>query len=124
MAWSKTQNKPWFQTLPISHFWICVHYAGPNAGRVVRRFDKWNYVDPEELAGMKLGIIAEEDIFHKITEEFFTGYFSPLIPWMSKLCRVVFPDGGRWKREDEGLYSSMKGILHEARKDAKVLSDT
>jgi hypothetical protein len=31
-------------------FWICIHYNAPNEERVVPRFQKWNYVDTEELA--------------------------------------------------------------------------
>ncbi|KAK0609021.1 hypothetical protein DIS24_g12578, partial [Lasiodiplodia hormozganensis] len=31
-------------------FWICIHYEGPGKGRVVERFDKWNYMNTEELA--------------------------------------------------------------------------
>ena len=46
-------------------FWICIHYNGPNEERVVPRFEKWNYMDIEELAGMKLGVVADEDIFRK-----------------------------------------------------------
>jgi hypothetical protein len=35
-------------------FWICIHYDGPYQERVVRQFDKWNYVDMEELTKQKL----------------------------------------------------------------------
>ncbi|KAJ6148967.1 hypothetical protein N7471_000166 [Penicillium samsonianum] len=41
-------------------FWICIHYDGPGKGRVVARFDKWNFMDIEELAGMKKGEISDE----------------------------------------------------------------
>ncbi|KAG9233274.1 hypothetical protein BJ875DRAFT_442406 [Amylocarpus encephaloides] len=41
-------------------FWICIHYDGPNQGRVVPQFDKWNYIDMEELAKLKLGTVAKE----------------------------------------------------------------
>ena len=34
-------------------FWICVHYSGPDESRVIPRFEKWNYVDTEELARIK-----------------------------------------------------------------------
>ncbi|KAH7011997.1 hypothetical protein B0J12DRAFT_778670, partial [Macrophomina phaseolina] len=72
-------------------FWICIHYNGPNEERVVPRFEKWNYVDTEELAGMKLGIVADEGIFHKTIKEHFTEYYQPLIPWVNRLRREVFP---------------------------------
>jgi Fungal protein kinase len=45
-------------------FWICIHHDRMNKERrTVQRFDKWNYVDAEELSGMKLGVIADEDFF-------------------------------------------------------------
>ena len=76
-------------------FWICVHYERPAQERDVPRFDKWNAVrDREELAGMKLGVIADEDIFHKTMMEFFVEYHGRLIPWVSGFRRVVFPNGG------------------------------
>nr|KMM71460.1 hypothetical protein CPAG_07767 [Coccidioides posadasii RMSCC 3488] len=36
-------------------FWICIHYEGPGKGRVVKRFEKWNYMDTEDLAAAKKG---------------------------------------------------------------------
>ncbi|KAH7026447.1 uncharacterized protein B0I36DRAFT_273411 [Microdochium trichocladiopsis] len=98
-------------------FWICIHHTGPEESRVVPRFEKRNYVDTEELAGMKLGVVSDDDIFGKITMEFFTDYFKALIPTVGRLRRAVFPGGGRWKKEVRGLYSSMQEILREARKD-------
>jgi hypothetical protein len=49
-------------------------------------------VDTEELAGMKLGIGADEDIFYKTTS-----------------------DLSGWKKEDAGLYSSLKEIFMKHR---------
>jgi hypothetical protein len=98
-------------------FWICIHYDGPNNERVTIRFDKWNYVDTEELAGMKLGVVADEAIFQKIASEYFTRHYEPLIPLANRLRRVVFPNGGRWKIEDPDLYFKMKKVLQTARKD-------
>jgi len=35
--------------------WICIHYSGPNEGiRVVPKFEKWNYMDTEELGFDKI----------------------------------------------------------------------
>ncbi|KAI1505466.1 hypothetical protein F5X99DRAFT_415913 [Biscogniauxia marginata] len=68
-------------------FWICIHYDGPGKSRLVPRFNKWNFVEPEELAEMKL---------------------------------AVFPNGGRWKKEDEKLYARMKEILRAAQTDLEV----
>jgi hypothetical protein len=91
--------------------------------RTIQRFDKWNYVDAEELAGMKLGVIADEDIFCQTAYEHFTEYHQPVIPWTNRLRRAVFPGGRRWKDEDRRLYSQMKEILGEAQKDPNVLAE-
>lgn len=61
-------------------FWICIQYDGPNQGRVVLQFDKWNYLDMKELAILKLGTVTNEAIFMKIVTDTFTSYFEPLIP--------------------------------------------
>jgi hypothetical protein len=55
-------------------FWICIHYNEQNEERVVPRFEKWNYMDTEELAGMKLGDIAKEAIFIKTITDYFAPY--------------------------------------------------
>lgn len=76
-------------------FWIYVHYEGPGQKRVVPKFDRWNSVrDMEELAGTKLGVIAGEDIFQKTMTEFFTGYYGPLIPWVSRIYASRSRSGG------------------------------
>ncbi len=38
-------------------------------------------------------------------------YYKPLIPWVDKLRKVVFPDDGRWKRPGLKLYSSMEEVF-------------
>jgi hypothetical protein len=102
-------------------FWVCVHYNGPDkGGRVVPRFEKWNYVDTEELAELKKGTVAHEGDFIKTLEENFTSYYRSLIPWTNRLRKVTFPNGGRWEKEDGGLYSRIREILLEATKDASV----
>ena len=67
--------------------------------------------------------MANDRAFLKVATEYFTEYYKPLIPWLNKLRRVVFPDGGRWEIEDRELYSRMKRILRQAQKDPKVLAD-
>jgi Fungal protein kinase len=105
-------------------FWICIHYSGPNEGsRVVPKFEKWNYMDTEELAKIKKGTVVNEGDFIKEITEKFTSYYQPLIPWVNKLRRVVFPNVGRWHKEDLTLYSQMKEILREAREDPNVLAE-
>ncbi|KAK0704195.1 hypothetical protein B0T21DRAFT_397094 [Apiosordaria backusii] len=86
-------------------FWICIHCKGPNEHRVVARFDKWNYIDTEELAEQKKGQVSHEGDFIRTAKENFTPYYQPLIPWVNRLRKAVFPNGGRWEREDRGLYS-------------------
>ncbi|KID86141.1 Protein kinase-like domain protein, partial [Metarhizium majus ARSEF 297] len=101
-------------------FWVCIHYDGPHKEKRVARFDKWNFVDTEELAGTKLGIIAEEDMFCKTTSDWFTEHYKGMAPCINKLRKVVFPAGGRWKVETEGLYESMRKILLEARNEVSA----
>ncbi|RSL43016.1 hypothetical protein CEP51_016410 [Fusarium floridanum] len=50
-------------------FWICVHYDGPSKGRVVPNYDRWNYVDTDELAKLKKGEVSDEGDFIKTAEE-------------------------------------------------------
>ncbi len=105
-------------------FWICIHYNGPNEkSRVVSRFEKWNYADMEELAELKKGTVSHEGDFKKTMDENFTLYYHSLRPWMNRLRKVVFPNGGRWEKDDIGLYSRMKKILREAQEDPKVLAE-
>jgi hypothetical protein len=52
-------------------FWIYIYFDGPTKDRVVSRFDKWNYVDTDEctedLAGIKLIVVAREEMFTETT---------------------------------------------------------
>ncbi|KAK4132071.1 hypothetical protein BT67DRAFT_451324 [Trichocladium antarcticum] len=61
-------------------------------------------------------VISNEGDFIKVAEENFTLYYKPMVPWVNKLRKVVFPNGRRWEREDSTLYARMRGILKEARK--------
>jgi hypothetical protein len=92
-------------------FWICIHYDGLNRERVVPRFEKWNYLDTEELAGAKKGIVDVERDFLKIVQTNFTPYYQLLIPCVNKLRRKVFPNGERWMNHNAQLYQDMKQIL-------------
>ncbi|KAJ6019331.1 hypothetical protein N7522_001398 [Penicillium canescens] len=98
-------------------FWICIHYEGPGKGRVVARFDKWNFVDTEELAGMKKGEISDDADFVRSANEYFTDFYRPLIPCVNTLRKAVFPNGRRWAKADTRLYDQMKEILRGARQD-------
>jgi hypothetical protein len=44
-------------------FWLRIYFSGPDKGRVIPRFDKWNYVDTEELAELKKGRVSHEGDF-------------------------------------------------------------
>ncbi|KAF2175149.1 hypothetical protein K469DRAFT_80264 [Zopfia rhizophila CBS 207.26] len=102
-------------------FWICIHYDVLNRERVVKRFDKWNYVDTEELAKIKKGIVGDERDFLKTVEATFTPYYQPLIPCVNRLRRKVFPDGKRWRDPNPTLYLEMEEILQAAHDNLKDL---
>ena len=105
-------------------FWICIHYNRPNEeSRVVPRFDQWNYADMGFLAEVKKGTLGDEGDFLNTAEENFTQYYKPLIPWVNRLRRVIYPNGRRLQKEDRGLYLKMKKILQKAQEDPKVLAE-
>ncbi|KAH0550889.1 hypothetical protein GP486_007747 [Trichoglossum hirsutum] len=106
-------------------YWICIHYNGAYGGKslVTSRFDTWNFIDAEDLAKLKSGIVVDEEMFIWMMEKDFTDYYKPLIPWVNELRKVVFPDNKAWVKEDKGLYSRMKKVLQEARNDPKVLAE-
>lgn len=101
-------------------FWICIHYDGPGQDAGPTEFESWNYESDTKLVGSKKGMISDEDDFLRNSEEIFTSYYRPLIPWVNRLRRKVFPNGERWKRSEPGLYQSMKDILREAQKNVEV----
>lgn len=91
--------------------WICIHYNGPGQGKAKPDFDKWNYFSMQELAAFKAGVVSGDVIFRETITAYFTDYYKPLIPCVSNLRQVVFPQGIRWEAEDEGLYSSMINVF-------------
>ena len=95
-------------------FWVCIHYNGPNEARAVPRFEKWNYADMEDLATYKKGVVYDERDFLKNALENFTPYYQPLVQWVNKLRKVVFPDGKRRRRSNRSMYWSMREILQAA----------
>ncbi|KAK3347077.1 hypothetical protein B0T25DRAFT_592995 [Lasiosphaeria hispida] len=104
-------------------FWICIHYDTQGKDIGPTEFDSWSYESGNKLVQSKVGTIGDESIFLKIAEENFTSYCQPLIPSVNRLRRKVFPNGERWKRLEPEIYSSMKEILREARKDPNVVAD-
>lgn len=65
--------------------------------------------------------MGDERDFLKAAEENFTPYLQPLIPYVNRLRRKVFPDGGRWRNPNPKLYLDMKEILRVAQYDLKEL---
>jgi hypothetical protein len=72
---------------------------------------------------LKKGHVSHEGDFLRAAERNFTRYYRPMIPWVNKLRKAVFPNGGRWEKEDSGLYARMREILEEARKDPKMAAE-
>ncbi|KAL2049868.1 hypothetical protein ABVK25_009852 [Lepraria finkii] len=105
-------------------FWVCIHYNGPNKeSNVVERFEKWNFIGTEELAEYKKGTVDDEGDFLRTAEDNFSLYYQPLVPWVNRLRKVVFPGGGRRKADDENLPSCMREVLQKAVKDPEVLAE-
>lgn len=65
----------------------------------------------EELARMKLGIVARESIFLKITTDNFISYYQDLIPWVNTLWKEVFPMDKLWEKEEQALYQRLREVL-------------
>ncbi|PNY25614.1 Uncharacterized protein TCAP_04448 [Tolypocladium capitatum] len=102
-------------------FWICIHYDAQGNDIGPTRLDDWNYEDDDKLVASKKGEIVDEEDFLEKAEYIFTPYYQPLVPWVNRLRKKVFPNGRRWKRLEPELYSSMKKILRDAREDPEVI---
>ncbi|KAK3364743.1 hypothetical protein B0T24DRAFT_418960 [Lasiosphaeria ovina] len=102
--------------------WLCIHYDAQGRFKPTE-YDCLNYFDDDSLAGFKKGEVIDERDFLGKAERHFSSYYQPLIPCVNKLRKAVFPDGRRWRRREPALYSSMKEILREARKDPNVVAD-
>ncbi|KAH6705767.1 hypothetical protein EV126DRAFT_457884 [Verticillium dahliae] len=72
-------------------------------------------------------LLDEQYSFMHDLESFFWVLFWICVhyngPDVNRLRKVVFPNGRRWEREDTGLYSQIRKIIAEARKDPKVLAE-
>ncbi|KAK3349171.1 hypothetical protein B0T25DRAFT_609811 [Lasiosphaeria hispida] len=71
-------------------FWICIYCKGPVETRVIKEFDKWNYMDTIGLVKEKKGKVSYKGDFIKSTKKNFTFYYQPLIPWVNQLCKAMF----------------------------------
>ncbi|KAI1770974.1 hypothetical protein F4818DRAFT_430766 [Hypoxylon cercidicola] len=101
-------------------FWICIHYEGPGIYRGDTIYS-WKYERDTTLATTKLGTVASDKLFDRIARKNFTRHFQPLVPWVDRLRKVVFPDGCYDAEADENLYSRMQDVLREAQDDPAVL---
>lgn len=96
-------------------FWICIHYSGPSSKPICRSiYEDWNYYPPAQLGALKAGEVTDEEDFLKKARNNFTDFYKPLVPWVNKLRKVVFPGGVRWKKPNHALYGDMKQVLREA----------
>jgi len=104
-------------------FWICVHYSDRNGGWAKSKYEQWNFRSPDDLAGDKTGLVAaEQDFLYRMNVDF-TDYYAPLVPWINRLRREVFPNGLRWTEQDPSLYDRMRDVLERAMRDPSVKAD-
>jgi hypothetical protein len=100
-------------------FWICIHYGGPQKATIVPWFDIWNYLDSEELAGAKKGVVDDERDFLKTAQTNFTPHYQPLLPCVHRLRKKVFPNGERWRSPNPQLCLDMKQVLKVAQNELR-----
>ncbi|EDN03054.1 predicted protein [Histoplasma mississippiense (nom. inval.)] len=103
-------------------FWICIHYDGPGKGSTVERFEKWNYMSTEELAAAKQGVISEESDFLRIAGDYFTPSYQSFISCVNRLRRLVFPNGGRWKKENSNPSRNMIETLQDGENNPNIVN--
>jgi hypothetical protein len=93
-------------------FWICIYYTGPRGADRRTEYDKWNFfLNVNQLAFYKAGLIGHENDFLLQMSKDVTEYFKPLIPWINRLRKIVFPNNSIWIVEDEELYDRMRKAL-------------
>lgn len=98
-------------------FWICIHYDARGKCIGPTRFDDWNAIDDDTLVSQKKGEISDEQDFLRNSEKNFISHYKPLIPWVNRMRRHVFPNGGRWQRPELELYSTLRRMLLDAQND-------
>ncbi|KAI0855407.1 serine/threonine-protein kinase Sgk2 [Xylaria cubensis] len=106
-------------------YWICIHYyneEGKTECRVTE-FERWNCLSITTLARVKSGVVSvTDDEFIREANSEFHKYWQPLVPYMNRLRKAVFPDR-RWEGENPGLYKQMMDILEAARNDPNVSTE-
>ncbi|KAL8643441.1 MAG: hypothetical protein Q9210_007661, partial [Variospora velana] len=78
-------------------FWICKHHDGLTEKgkckhRIIQRYEKWNYMETDELAAQKAGEVSK-GLFDTVDDTAYTEYCKPLIPCLKKLHEVIFAEG-------------------------------
>ncbi|WVN87097.1 uncharacterized protein L203_102273 [Cryptococcus depauperatus CBS 7841] len=105
-------------------FWICIHHDGPGKP-VSSEYDRWNYEGDNMLADLKFATIGDERKFLNTTRAHFTPFYKPLIPFMNKIRKKIFPNDKWWREEDREedreLYSLIKEVLAKGQKDPEIL---
>lgn len=72
-------------------FWVCIHYEAPGKGRVVPKFEQWDFGGTRMLGDLKKGAISDEADFVMTAKD----YYRPPIPCVNTLRKAVFPNGRR-----------------------------
>ncbi|KAF2452271.1 serine/threonine-protein kinase Sgk2 [Lineolata rhizophorae] len=90
-------------------FWICVHFDGPDKDIGPTEFESWNYVDSMSLAELKIGLVNSERHFLRRITTIFTPFYQPLVPWVNRLRKVVFPTSEPTEKEDRALFPNEGG---------------
>lgn len=104
-------------------YWKCVHYDGPGQSIAPMEFEEWNYTDDRQLAWSKSGLIGNERQFLYDAERDFIDYFLPLLPWVNRLRRVVFPDDKPWMEPDEGSVCKDEGYSSRSKRKLRLKID-
>ncbi|KAI2619383.1 hypothetical protein GGS26DRAFT_595455 [Hypomontagnella submonticulosa] len=108
-----------------SFFWVLLRlctggdYKGPGDDQGPdwddTLFVEWQRLDFSELADAKAYMISDAADFVR-SAELFTPFYEPVIPWMNKLHKIVFPGGEARSVQDTSLYDEMIKLLREASK--------
>ncbi len=101
-------------------FWICIHWNGPGKKRRESDFEDWNYVFTEKLASEKAGRVSKR-LFDLVADKFIP-YCKPLINYVKKLHKVVFPEGVARLEKDRELYIQIRSVLEKAGRDPAAVA--
>lgn len=116
---TKHSFSPGLESLFWVLFWIGIH---GNSGRANTKYKRGNYLDTEELAYEKLGIVSDETIFERTVQDGFMDYYKSLIPCILDLRKAVFPGGKLRRKGDKDLYSQILQTTNSSQKDSGVIS--